>query len=145
MTVLAINHINLRAPRPMMEKLRAFYVDVVGLQEGARPSFQSFGYWLYAAGHPVVHLSESAPASGGTELERPGDAASTKSGHASIDHTTYDHVAFTCSDRAATEARLRQHNITYRVAQVPMTGQVQVFLRDPAGNGVELNFAGQEA
>jgi catechol 2,3-dioxygenase-like lactoylglutathione lyase family enzyme len=140
MTVLALNHVNLRAPRPMMEKLRAFYVDIVGLQEGLRPSFQSFGYWLYAAGQPVVHLSESAMASGGAEPGEPGDTPGATS-----DHTTYDHVAFTCSGLAATEARLRQHNVTYRVAHVPMTGQVQVFLQDPAGNGVELNFAGHEA
>lgn len=140
MTVLALNHINLRAPRPMMEKLRAFYVDIVGLQEGVRPAFQSFGYWLYAAGQPVVHLSEAALAATGTELEEPRDTASKRS-----EYTTYDHVAFTCHGRAATEARLRQHNVPYRVAHVPMTGQVQVFLQDPAGNGVELNFAGQEA
>jgi catechol 2,3-dioxygenase-like lactoylglutathione lyase family enzyme len=139
MTVLALNHINLRAARPLMEKLRAFYVDIVGLQEGLRPAFQSFGYWLYAAGQPVVHLSESAPAPGGTELEELGHTAGTRS-----NHTSYDHVAFTCSGRAATEARLRQHNVPYRVDHVPMTGQVQIFLQDPAGNGVELNFAGQE-
>lgn len=136
MTVLAINHINLRASRPMMEKLRAFYVDIVGLEEGVRPSFQSFGYWLYASGQPVVHLSE-APSEATDAAVSP---VATKSSR-----TTYDHVAFSCSDRAATETRLRQHNVPYRVACVPMTGQVQLFLQDPAGNGVELNFAGQEA
>jgi hypothetical protein len=27
------------------------------------------------------------------------------------------------------------------VAHVPVTGQVQLFFKDPAGNGVELNFS----
>jgi catechol 2,3-dioxygenase-like lactoylglutathione lyase family enzyme len=132
MTVLALNHINLRAPRPMMERLRAFYVDVVGLEEGPRPPFQSFGYWLYAAGQPIVHLSEARPADTATANEAAGSA-------------TYDHVAFTCGDQPAVEARLEQLRIPYRVAHVAVTRQVQIFLQDPAGNGVELNFAGPGA
>jgi catechol 2,3-dioxygenase-like lactoylglutathione lyase family enzyme len=132
MTVLALNHINLRAPRPMMERLRAFYADVVGLQEGPRPPFQSYGYWLYAAGHPIVHLSEATVTDSTTASDTPGT-------------TTYDHAAFTCSDQPAVEARLELLGIPYRVARVAMTRQVQIFLQDPAGNGVELNFAEPEA
>lgn len=132
MTVLGLNHINLRAPRPMMERLRAFYIDVVGLQEGPRPPFDSYGYWLYAAGHPIVHLSETRGDSTLAASEVPGAM-------------TYDHAAFTCRDQPAVQARLEQLHIPYRVAHVAMTRQVQIFLRDPAGNGVELNFAGPEA
>jgi glyoxylase I family protein len=37
-------------------------------------------------------------------------------------------------------ARLDALGIAYRSADVPMTRQRQLFLKDPAGNGVELNF-----
>ena len=124
MPLSGLDHINLRSPRELMEELREFYCEVVGLKVGERPPFDSFGYWLYAGEQPVVHLSEA----------RGGDAApTTKRG-------VYDHSAFRCTDRPAYEALLQARGIDYRVVRVPMTRQVQIFCRDPSGNGVELNF-----
>lgn len=54
--------------------------------------------------------------------------------------TTFDQMAFTCEDAAEMEARLTQRGIEYRVSFVTLTGIKQVFLRNPADNGVELNF-----
>lgn len=122
MPVSGLHHINFRAPSATIEALRRFYIDVLGLEEGMRPAFGSQGYWLYAGSHPVVHLS----------LPR-GPAAEGGRG-------TIDHVAFACEDLDAMRARLDARGIDYRVAQVPAVKQIQVFLNDPAGNGVELNF-----
>jgi catechol 2,3-dioxygenase-like lactoylglutathione lyase family enzyme len=124
MNVTGFSHYNLRAPRELLDVLRDFYTDVVGLKAGKRPAFQSFGYWLYAGTQDVLHLSESAPGE-----VRPVTPS-----------TTFDHAAFNCTGRAAFEARLSRHGIRYEVACVPLTGQVQLFFKDPAGNGVELNF-----
>lgn len=55
--------------------------------------------------------------------------------------TTFDHAAFNCTSREAMESRLQALGVKYEVGNVPLTGQVQLFLTDPAGNGVELNFA----
>ena len=59
MTVLRIGHVNLRGPADLIEQLRSFYVDIIGLREGPRPTFRSgsSGYWLYAGEHDVIHLS----------------------------------------------------------------------------------------
>lgn len=121
MPTLAFNHFNLRAPQPLVDALKDFYVDVVGMHVGWRPPFDFPGYWLYLGDQAVLHLVE-APAHG-----RGG---------------TYDHIAFTCTDAGGFEARLRGLGVTYRRAQVPGTAQVQLFVEDPAGNGVEFNFAG---
>ena len=126
METLGLDHYNLRAPQPLLEALRAFYCDVVGLRVGDRPAFSTAGYWLYAGSQPVLHLTQA----------REGQArpAGTPG--------TFDHAAFSCTGRAAFEARLQQHGVRYRRSRVPQTSQVQLFITDPAGNGVELNFAG---
>jgi catechol-2,3-dioxygenase len=123
MAVQAFDHYNLRAARPALEELRAFYCEVVGLRVGERPPFRRFGYWLYAGDRAVLHLSE---ADDGEQRGR--------------GNNTFAHAAFNCTDRPAFERLLRSRSIDYRVAAVPLTRQVQLFFHDPAGNGVELQF-----
>ena len=125
MPVLGFNHYNLRSDRDMMELLKAFYVEVVGLQLGPRPQLTSFGYWLYAGQKDVLHLSEAKPEEG-RQTSMP---------------TTFDHVAFTATDYAGTLARLDQLGVKYRLREISDAGQRQIFFSDPAGNGIELNFA----
>ena len=129
MSVVGFSHYNLRAPRGLLEELRDFYRDVVGLVVGPRPPFRSFGYWLYAGGADILHLTETSP----------GEIRSTEA------VTTFDHVAFRCIDRSVVERRLAASHCPYETAHVPQTGQVQLFFSDPAGNGVELNFSNADA
>jgi catechol-2,3-dioxygenase len=129
MNNLGLNHYNLRAPRALLESLCAFYCNVVGLRIGDRPALASFGYWLYAGDRDVLHLSEAAE----------GEQRSTGA------LGTFDHVAFTCTGRMGFQQTLQRHAIPYEVGRIPRTGQVQLFLVDPAGNGIELNFASDQA
>ncbi|ARO88088.1 diguanylate cyclase [Nitrosospira lacus] len=125
MTTIGFNHFNLRAPRDLMDELKAFYCGIVGLDQGQRPDLGTPGYWLYAGNQCVLHLSQAR-------------ADETRLTHTA---TTFDHVAFTCTNRAEMEARLKRHNISYTAGQVPSMGIAQLFFKDPAGNGVELSFA----
>ncbi|MCE3263986.1 MAG: diguanylate cyclase [Pseudoduganella sp.] len=129
MPAIGLNHYNLRAPRALLEELRAFYSEVVGLEVGARPPFRSFGYWLYAGSQAVLHLSEARP-----DEHRTGQPPGT-----------FDHAAFRCTDRAAYERELTKRGIQFRSALVPETRLLQIFFTDPAGNGVELNFEEHDA
>ena len=129
MPTLGFNHYNLRAPRSLLETLRVFYCEVVGLAVGDRPPFRNFGYWLYAGGNAVLHLTESAA------NEAPPVQAVT----------TFNHAAFSCSGRAEFERTLARLGIQYETARVPQNSQVQLFFKDPAGNGIELNFAHEDA
>jgi catechol 2,3-dioxygenase-like lactoylglutathione lyase family enzyme len=124
MPIIGFSHYNLRAPRELLDRLRDFYTSVVGLTLGDRPPFDSFGYWLYAGGEPVLHLTECPDEGGAVGVQ-----------------TTFGHGAFDCSGRRDFEEVLARHGVRYEVAQVPVTGQVQLFFKDPAGNGVELNFS----
>jgi len=126
--VRGLDHYNLRGSRELLDRIRDWYRDVVGLEVGERPPFRFHGYWLYAGGRPILHLSEASP---GEEHPVPGAG-------------TFDHVAFGCAGFAAMRARLDALRVPYRVADVPQTGVRQIFLQDPAGNGVELNFDARE-
>ena len=62
MGVLAFNHLNIRAPKPVLEDVKNFYVEFIGLSEGFRPDVPIHGYWLYLDGLPVLHLIASVVA-----------------------------------------------------------------------------------
>ena len=124
MTTLGLNHINFSGSRELLDRLKDFYCDVLGLTVGERPNFPRGGYWLYAGGQPILHLYESAPG----EVRR-NDVL-----------TVVDHVALTCTDRDAVEERLRERGIRYDKTPVPGSTHVQLFVRDAAGTRVELNF-----
>ncbi len=51
-----------------------------------------------------------------------------------------DHVAFAATDVEGMRRRLQGKNVKFREQIVPRTGDTQIFLYDPDGVGVELNF-----
>lgn len=120
--ILRIDHVNISGSAELLARCRDFYVDVLGLREGHRPPFRSRGYWLYAGDAPVVHLSQREH---GIAAQPPG---------------TLDHYAFACTGLEEMLARLRSHGIAFEMEEVPQRGQTQIFLRDPAGVAIELNF-----
>ena len=129
MPVHGIAHYNFRLDRQLMEEVRAFYEQHVGLTVGPRPPFSSFGYWLYAEGIDVLHLSEEMP----EDKRRRGS------------DLTFDHVALESSNCRHYVQALRAAGIQFTEELVPTTGRRQLFFRDPAGNGVELIFPTGEA
>jgi catechol-2,3-dioxygenase len=123
--IRGLGHLNLRAPAVMIERLRRFYVDVVGLREGPRPVFRSGsrGHWLYAGERDVMHLTIAADTEGAPRHQ-----------------SCFNHLAFDCDDLEITRARLDAASISYVTDVVDERHQVQLFLTDPAGIGVELSF-----
>lgn len=124
MRVQGLNHVNLKLPREELEAVREFYVDVLGCEVGERPPFETFGYWLYAGGQPIVHLIEAPE----------GSAAESPPGN------VVDHFALRCEDYDAMCELLDRAGVRWRATQIPGTGQRQLFLKDPVGVGVELLF-----
>lgn len=122
---MQIDHINIKAPRVLLEQVREFYCSVLGLDDGPRPDFPSPGYWLYAAERPLVHLSV------GAETTAPESAG------------YLDHVAFRAEGLETFLVRLEALDIDYRCSQIPELGLTQLFFNDPAGNGLEINFVGE--
>ncbi len=123
MPLTEINHVNFRTDRDTMLKLRDFYCDILGLTVGKRVASTTYGYWLYIGNNDVVHLADYKTAAP-PQLNV---------------HGTYDHVSFTCTDMPAMEAHLTKHNVAFNT-RILANGVRQINLKDPAGNGVELNF-----
>lgn len=123
-----------------------FYTEVIGLKEGPRPPFDFPGYWLYGGEPPaalgsadngIVHLM-------GYNRERPGslDAHVGERGTPAGGGTgALDHVAFAATGREAMLERCRAHDVRYTERVVPLLGVHQVFLKDPDGVTIELNYA----
>ena len=129
MPVHGIAHYNFRIERNLMETVREFYIATVGLEVGPRPTFRSFGYWLYAGDQDLLHLSEEMD----EDKRRKGS------------DLTFDHVAFECTGLDSYRKRLESLSVPFTEEAVPLSGRVQLFFRDPAGNGVELIFPRGEA
>jgi catechol 2,3-dioxygenase-like lactoylglutathione lyase family enzyme len=121
MSVDVLQHINLRAAD--IERSRDFYVNIIGLHVGPRPPITVPGYWLYVGDQAVLHLVQQAA-----------DAPPLTGGGA------IDHVAFHGRDVAATRARLRDAGIAFEEGVVPRNGTRQLFVHDPDGVRIELNF-----
>lgn len=123
MAMGALQHINIRCAD--VRRSRDFYVGIMGLSEGPRPPFASTGYWLYAGAEPIVHLVQK-PA--GEPVRGPGTG-------------DLDHVAFAGHGLETFRASLSAAGLAFREAVVPRDGTVQIFVRDPDGVQLELNFS----
>ena len=55
-----------------------------------------------------------------------------------------DHIAFACTGLKQMKAKLKKQNIEYEERVLPRDRQTQLFLRDPDGIAVELNFPSHE-
>jgi catechol 2,3-dioxygenase-like lactoylglutathione lyase family enzyme len=115
-----------------LERSKDFYVDVLGLKVGNRPPLDFPGYWLYSGGVATVHLM-------GTR--KPREGIFVRGVEKKYDDTgRLDHIAFAATDVEGVRKQLTSKGVKFRESIVPRTGDTQIFLYDPDGVGVELNF-----
>ena len=115
-----------------LEATKDFYCDVLGLENGDRPPLGFPGYWLYSGGVPTVHLL-------GKRTPREGIVVrGTKTKFK--DTGRFDHIAFAATNIAGLRKKLKAKKVKFRENTIPRTGGQQIFLYDPDGVGVELNF-----
>lgn len=140
---LTLNHYSIRTLD--MEATRAFYEGVLGLTVGPRPDFPFPGLWMYRGDHgdvanAVVHIIGMDPEDPVGLKKYLGDRdPSSLRGSGAVDH-----VAFFATGLAAMRAHLRQLGVPVRERTVPTIGLHQLFLDDPNGVVVELNYPAAE-
>lgn len=140
---LTLNHFSIRTAE--LEASRRFYADVLGLTVGPRPAFPFPGLWMYRGPHDdvanaVVHLigiDRAAPQGLDNYLGDRDEAKLAGSG-------AVDHIAFFADGLAAMHVHLKALGVDFRERTVPSIGLHQLFLTDPCGVVIELNYPASE-
>lgn len=136
MKVQRLDHVNIRTER--LAETLTFYTDVLGMickpPPGGRDT--SRGAWIYdSQDAPVIHV-------GGFGAAYPGDGTLTTGQNPANGGGAIHHVALECTGYDELLARLSAADLPIAVSEVPMIALRQVFVQDPNGVTLELNFRG---
>ena len=125
-TLKRLEHVNLRTAD--LDAMIAWYGRILDMHPGPRPGFAFPGAWLYADGHPIVHLVgvETAPGADPTDLR-------------------LEHFAISANDLKGLLATLEAEGAACRLAHIRDFGIVQVNVQDPDGNHIHIDFDAAEA
>jgi len=110
------------------------------MRAGAHPDFGFPVYWLYIGERDVLHLTQGGAAVSEKRKQYLGQESEATRGSGVIDH-----VAFRATGLTEMLAHLDRLGIAYTERQVDDQGLYQLFLFDPNGVKVELNFSAAEA
>lgn len=134
MPVTELNHYLIRAND--LERTKDFYCSVLGFEIMPRPDFPFPGYWLGVNGKIQVHLAQGGvPNSELYYLGSPKNAATTNSG-------VVDHIAFLATEPEKLNTWFEKLGLAARKRYFPEFKLYQMFVKDPNGLTIELNFHG---
>ena len=129
MPLHGVHHVNIGCRPKDLPAIEKFYAAVLGLSVGYRPDFPNKGLWLYQDTHPLIHVvvrfADDWP---GSDEKK----------------SSWDHVAFNVTGLEEFRRRLLDYGAHFDEQNVPDAG-FQMFVRDPVGNKIELNFPNSEA
>jgi catechol 2,3-dioxygenase-like lactoylglutathione lyase family enzyme len=120
-----VDHFNVRT-RELAGTVR-FYDEVLGLRPGPRPGFPFPGAWLYNGSKRIVHLVDIAQTQ---ETQVHGCGA-------------VDHIAFAAVGCDAMMRRLASLQVAHEVRRNGTGDAVRIFVSDPNGIVIELNFGSE--
>ena len=123
-----------------LKATRDWYVNVLGFREGPHPDFKFPVVWLYLGDKDVVHLTE-----GGKNVSANRKAYLGQQSDATHGSGVIDHMAFRCTGLREMMEQLRGKQVEFHQRMVSDQGLFQLFLFDPNGVKVELNFSNTEA
>ena len=128
-----LDHVNVQTLK--LAETVAFYRDVTGLEQRDPPGLDPKPVqWMHGAdGHALLHISTV----GSLLADGDGFQEGGKTG-------AVHHVALNCWGHDAMVKTLEGHGLTYRLNHVQVIDLKQIFVEDPNGVLLELNYpAGQ--
>ena len=139
MLINSLDHCSIRTTK--LQETREFFVDILGLEDGKRPDFPFPGAWLYTDSTAVIHLIGVDPDDPSGLQRHVGGEISSEALQGS---GAFDHIAFRANDPSVLIERLKKTDYAYRERQVPNMNLFQIFVEDPNGITIELNYLGEE-
>ena len=127
MALLAFDHVNIRTAH--LEGMVVWYEKVLGLASGPRPGFPVPGAWPYLGGACVLHPIEADPA---------------PMVHSEDESLRMEHVAFRAEGMAAFVDHLDACSVSRKLFSFEALDMVPVFIRDPDGNRIHVDFPASE-
>lgn len=119
MSIDTLDHVTINTGK--LDECLAFYRGVLGFEDGPRPEIGIPGAWMYCGDRAVIHI-----------IAMP-DAPTGPTG-------PLDHIAFRCTDIDDFKKRLSDHAYDFNENSLPDFNLRQLFVHDPDGVKVELNF-----
>jgi catechol 2,3-dioxygenase-like lactoylglutathione lyase family enzyme len=123
-----------------VEGTTKWFEDVLGLKRGPHPDFKFPVEWLYIGDTDVLHLTQ-----GGAGVSEERKQYLEQTSQATHGTGVLDHVAFRADGLKDTLDHLRAKGVAFQTRQVDNAGLFQIFLHDPNGVKIELNFENSEA
>ena len=123
-----------------MEKTREWYTQVLGMRVGPSPDFKFPVFWLYLGDRDVVHVTEGGRNVSENRRKYVGQQSDAVEGTGVVDH-----IAFRATGLREMLAHLRKLGVDFKQRQVNDQGLYQLFMFDPNGVKIELNYAASEA
>jgi catechol 2,3-dioxygenase-like lactoylglutathione lyase family enzyme len=117
-----------------IDSTRDFYCDVLGMREGFRPELDFPGYWLYLGEIGCLHIAEwDSYAEFTKRVDIPMSSRAVGTG-------PVDHIAFNATDFESMLSKIQARGIASKQNHLKDFGIRQIFIKDPNGITLELNF-----
>jgi catechol 2,3-dioxygenase-like lactoylglutathione lyase family enzyme len=122
-----------------IEATKDWWCNVLGMRVGPSPDFKFPVYWLYIGDKDVLHLTQGGKNVSDNRMKYLGQTSQATEGSGVIDH-----IGFRATGLEATIEKLHSLGVDFKERQVNDQGLYQLFLFDPNGVKVELNFSASE-
>ena len=124
-----------------IDATRDWYARVLGMTSGPQPDFGFPVHWMYVNGVDVVHIGPSAKQAG--EIQRKYLGRTSQASEAGTG--ALDHIAFRATGLRQMLEHLKREKVAFTQRRANGQALFQLFLYDPNGIKIELNYAADEA
>jgi catechol 2,3-dioxygenase-like lactoylglutathione lyase family enzyme len=124
-----------------IDATRDWYARVLGMKSGPHPDFGFPVHWMYVDNIDIVHIGPSARQAGEIQKKYLGRTSqSSEQGTGALDH-----IAFRATGLRQMLEHLKREKVPFSQRRANGQALFQLFLYDPNGIKIELNYSAQEA